>query len=660
VEKSDLGQGIWSGIAKLIAEELDADWSKVRLEQAPADPRVYKAMSTGGSGGTEESWDPLRRAGAQARQMLVGAAAERWNVAAERCLTAAGFVIHSASGRRLSYGDLAEAAAARPVPDPSKVPLKARADYKLIGKPAPRNDVPPKVDGSARYGIDAKVPGMLYAVVARCPTFAGKAARYDAAAAKAVPGVRFVVEIEAVPRPVNSAGGVAVVADNTWAALQGRKALNIVWDRGPNASESTAGLRRLGAQQLQAAATHVVVDRGDAAAALAGAAKTIHADYELPFLAHASMEPMNATADAHPDRIEIWTGTQWPLQIQAVVSRLAKLEPQAVTVHNCWSGGSFGRRGQWDYPVEAWQISAAVSKPVKLVWTREDDMQHDFYRPLTFHRMSAALDAAHQPMAWTHRIVSTAIRETFDPPERLRDPKAVARQELAGADILYNVPKLRVDFAPLQSGVPRAWWRSVATSFNAFVVESFVDELAAAAGKDPLQFRLDLLSGDNEQVRRLRNVLALAGEKARWGTPLPAGWGRGIAGFCSFDSYIAYVAVVSGDARVRQVYAACDCGTVIDPDSVRMMVEGAMNFGLGAALTGEITISGGAVEQTNFDGYKPLRMKDAPPIEVHLVESTADPGGMGEPGVPPIAPAVANAIFAATGRRLRKLPLLSA
>jgi len=660
IEKSDVGQGIWTGIAKLVAEELDAPWDSVRVEQAPADPKVYHNMSTGGSGGIEGSWDSLRRAGAQAREMLIAAAANRWNVAPTECRAVQGAIAHTAGNRRLGYGELADDAAKLTPPDPAKVSLKSAGEYRLIGKPAPRKDVAAKVNGSARYGIDTRVPGMLYAVVARCPTFGGKPARYDAAAAKAVGGVIAVVEIEPIPRPMNAAGGVAVVATNSWAAIQGRKALNVVWDRGPNAAESTATLHEAAARQLAGPPTVVVVDQG-AAAAIAGAAKAIDAVYELPFQAHASMEPMNATVDARADRIECWTGTQWPLRIQSVLAGLSGIAPENIVVHNTWSGGSFGRRGQWDYPAEAWQISKAAGKPVKLLWTREDDMQHDFYRPLSFHKMSGALDANGAPVAWQHRIVSTAIRETFDSPEALRDPKNVARQELEGAEIPYDVGKLTVDFAPLTSAVPRAWWRSVATSFNAFAVECFVDELAAAANKDPYQFRMDLLR--RADVQRQRGVLRLAAEQAGWGKPLPAGWGRGIAAFFSFGTYVAYVATVSGapgkDLRVRNIVAAVECGTVIDPDSVRMMIEGAANFGLGAALTGQITIANGAVEQTNFDGYRPLRMADAPSIDVHIVDSSEAPGGMGEPGVPPIAPAVANAIFAATGTRVRKLPLVT-
>jgi isoquinoline 1-oxidoreductase subunit beta len=652
IEGSDLGQGIWTGMAKLAAEELEADWRSIRLEQAPADPGVYKNMSTGGSGGIEGTWDSLRRAGAQTREMLISAAAANWNTTRTECRAELSAVIHR-DGRRAAYGELADAASKLPVPDPATIALKDPKDFRIIGKPVPRKDVPPKVNGAAKYGIDVQVSGMLYAVVARCPTFGGKPAKFDAAVAKAVPGVRAVVEIEPVGKPTNAAGGIAVVAENTWAAMQGRKALNLTWNRGPNASESSATLLQLAEQQLNAPATVVVVDKG---APPASAAKELSAVYELPFQAHAPMEPMNATVDARADRIECWTGTQWPLSIQMLLSRLSGMPREKITVHNQWSGGSFGRRGQWDYPIEAWQISKAVAAPVKLLWTREDDMQHDFYRPLSFHKMSGALDAEGRPLAWTHRIVSTAIRETFDSPERLADPKWVARQELEGGEILYAVPRLKVDFAPLKSAVPRAWWRSVATSFNAFAVECFIDEMAAAAGKDPLQYRLSLLSD-----QRLRTVLQLAAEKAKWGERLPAAWGRGIAAFHSFDTYVAYVATVSTTPaiRVRNVVAAVDCGTVIDPDSVKMMLEGAANFGLGAALTAEITIANGAVQQTNFDSYRPLRMSAAPAMEVHIVESHEPPGGMGEPGVPPIAPAVANAIFAATGKRIRRLPLLS-
>jgi len=674
MEKSDLGQGIFTTLAMLVAEELEADWRKIRVEQAPAIPGVYTNMSTGGSGSTEGCWQSLRQAGAQAREMLIAAAAQTWGVPKSTCRAEQSTVVHPATGRRATYGELAQTAASIPLTNIATVALKDPKDFKTIGTSIPRLDIPPKVDGSAVYGMDLKIPGMLYAVIARCPTFGGKAARYDRTAAMAVPGVRQVLEIEPLPRPTNTAGGIVVVADNTWAAIQGRKALNVTWDRGANAAESSDSLRQLAGQHLRGAATFVARDEGDVGSVAEKAAKLVEAVYEQPFQPHAPMEPMNCVADVRGDRIEIWTGTQWPLSIQDSLAALSGLPKLSVTVHNQWSGGSFGRRGQWDYPAEAWQISRAIARPVKLVWTREDDMQHDFFRQLSFHRMIGALDAQGRPLSWSHRIVSTPIREVFDSPAMLEDPRRVARQEMGGAgEMAYTIPNVHVDFAPLHSSVPRAWWRSVESSYTVFAVECFIDEMAAAAGKDAFQFRMEHLAEDAAvtnpmwsgavSTKRLRGVLKTAAEHGDWGKPLPPGWGRGIASYAGFGSYVAYVAVVSaeenGGIRVRKVVGAVDCGRAVHPDGVKAMIEGSANFGLAATLTGEITIANGAVEQTNFDTYRTLRMPDAPPIEVHIVESKLDVGGMGEPGVPPIMPAVANAIFAATGKRVRRLPVLT-
>jgi isoquinoline 1-oxidoreductase beta subunit len=571
IERTDVGQGIWTGIAMLVAEELEVDWDSIRLEAAPADPNVYKNMVTGGSGGMIESWDSLRRAGAQGREMLLSAAALAWRVSPAECRAEQGAVVHPATGRRLSYGTLVESASALPIPDPKSVVLKLPHEYRVLGRSLPRKDIPPKTDGSALFGIDVRVPGMLYAVVARCPTFGGRPASYDATAAKAVPSVRQVFEIEPLPRFENTAGGVAVVAESTWAAIQGRKALNVRWDLGPNVTESSQTLRRLAQSQLEAPATYVALERGSPSSALASAGKVIRAVYELPFQPHATMEPMNATVDARADRMEVWTGTQAPLDIRDTLAKLAKLPASAVTIHNCWSGGGFGRRFQWDYPAEAWQISKAAGHPVKLSWTREDDFQHDFYRQLSFHGMAAALDDRGQLTAWSHRVVSTSIRQIFDSPERLKDPKRVAGQELGCTSIPYAVPNLRVDFAPLTSCVPRAWWRSVSESFNVFAVECFIDEIAAVAHQDPLRFRLDLLRAAEKNpgltwherpslVTRFRKVLEVAADRAGWNKPLPQGYGRGVAASYSTGTFVAYVATVSsepnGGIRVRKVDAA--------------------------------------------------------------------------------------------------------
>jgi isoquinoline 1-oxidoreductase beta subunit len=676
VEKDEIGQGIFTALPMIVAEELEVDWKQIRVEHAPTNPRVYKDLNTGGSGSVNGCWDPLRQAGATARTLLVQAAAKRWSAPEDACRAVNSRVLHAPTGRMLSYGELAEAAAQLPIPKPESVHLKDPKDYRLIGKPAPRTDTPSKVDGSAIYGIDFRVPEMRYAVIARCPYFGGKALRVDSTKAKAMPGVRAVVEIPAMGPPPNTAGGVAVVADSTWAAMEGRRALEVEWDHGPNAGESTESLRAQYKPLARAPAFYVARNEGDADAALAAAARTHEAAYEMPFLAHATMEPMNCTAYAREDGLDIWAPTQAPQYILSIAAKRLNYPPEKVRITSLLSGGGFGRRYQSDYAVEAAQVSRAAGCPVKVVWTREDDMQHDFYRQANYHRMRAGLDAQGKVVAWSHRIVSTSIRQVFDPPERLKDPKRVAQQEMDGARGLpYDVPNLRVDYVPALSGVPRAWWRSVADSFNGFAVESFVDELANAAGADPLAFRLKLLEADRKvpdpmspddppaDTKRLRDVLRFTAEKAGWGKPLPKGWGRGIAGYYSFDTYVAQVAEVSvekGELRVHRVVAGVDCGRVVNPNIAAAQTEGGIIFGLTAALRGEITIAGGAVRESNFDDYPILRINEMPEIQVHFVESSEHPTGLGEPAVPVIAPAVANAISVATGKRLRRLPIRDA
>lgn len=674
LEKADLGQGVWTGLAMVLADEMEADWAKVRLAQAPDLAGVYEHMSTGGSSSTRRCYTLMRRAGAQAREMLVAAAADTWDARRAECRAEQGTVIHVPTGRCLSYGDLAEKASRMPRLNLQAVPLKDPKEFRMIGKPVPLKENRTKVNGAARYGMDVRVPGMLYAVVERSPVVGGKAKQYDAAAAKAVPGVRAVVPIEAFGNPVRTAGGVAVVADNTWSALRGRAALKTTWDLGPNANESSESLREAAQRLLDGPATYCARSEGDAAEALAGATTKVEAVYELPFLAHAPMEPVNCTADVRAGHIEMWTGTQIPLEVGKTIGELAGMPARSVRVHNVPSGGAFGRRAHFDYPAEAWQVSKAIGEPVKVVWTREDDIQHDFMRQLSFQRIAAGIDAQGQPVSWTHRIVATSAWQLFSTPEELEDPRKVAEAELSGAaTVPYGIPNLRVDFKPLPSSIPRAWWRSVANSFTAFAVECFVDELAAAAGKDPYEYRMGLLAGSRKiphpvypgegavDTDRWRNVLRVAAERGGWGERLPAGWGRGIAAHGAFESYVAHVATISveadGKVRVRRVVSAVDCGLVVNPQGARAQIEGAINFGLGAALTGEISIANGRVEQRNFDNYPVLRMDAAPPIDVHFVESGNPPGGLGEPGVPPIAPAVANAVFAITGKRTRRLPM---
>jgi isoquinoline 1-oxidoreductase beta subunit len=675
VEKPEMGQGQRTVETMLLAEELEVDFSAIRIEQAPTVPDIYKSLSTGGSGGTRSGWDNVRKAGAQARETLVRAAAQKWSVDKKECRAESGAVIHVPTGRRFRYGELVEAASKLPEMNADAILLKEAKDFCLIGKSVPRVDTPSKVDGTAEFGIDVRVPGMLYAVIARCPHFGGRLVSFDGTDAKQTSGVRAVFPVAPLGlvdicsygvRNLNTAGGVAVVADSTWAAIQGRTALKINWDKGPGGSESTNSLRRDLERQALAPPTFIAVDRGEASKALDGAAKKIEATYELPFTPHATMEPMNTTAHVRDGEIELWSPTQWANVIQDEIATLAGLPKNKVIVHMTLSGGSFGRRAQWDYAAEAWQVAREVKQPVQLMWTREDDIQHDFYREYGYHRLTGGFDQQGQVVAWSHRVVSTPIRSIFDSPESLKDPQHSA--EVSGADPPYSCPNVRIDFAPVHSVAPRAWWRSVQSSFTAFAVECFIDELAHAAGRDPYEFRVSLLNdegkvsgGEGLDKRKFRGALQLAAEKAGWGNRLPPGWGRGIACHWSFGSYIAHVAEVSveedGTLLVRRVVSAVDCGTAVNPDGVRAMAEGAINFALTPVLGGEITIKEGAVEQSNFHDCQVLCIHQSPVIEVHIVPSIEAPQGMGEPGVPPLAPAVANAVFAATGVRVRRLPI---
>jgi isoquinoline 1-oxidoreductase beta subunit len=662
VAKSEMGQGIKTGLAMILAEEAELDFDSVKVEQAETRPDIYAHMGTGGSGSTQESYTPLRRAGATVRALMITAAATTWKVPSQECEAKSGVVRHQKSSRKASYAELVEIAAKLPLPDPEKIELKNESSFTLIGHATPRVDIPSKVNGSAQFGLDVRVPEMLFAVVARCPTFGGKPAHFDATKAKAVSGVHDVFEIPALGADMFTAGGVVVVAESTWSAMKGRDALQITWDHGAAVSESSETMRTALHQASQKPGSRLRND-GDVDRVLSNGAKKVEALYDLPLLAHATMEPMNITVHARGSDAEVWAPTQSPDWVQATVAHVLGFKPDKVIVHTTLMGGGFGRRYMADFPAEAAQIAKVVGKPVQLVWSREDDMTHDFYRPAACHHMRGAVDGAGRPIAWFHTFSSTAIKGYWE-------PKASAAEDESGGarQMPYAIPNVRLEYNAAASAVPRAWWRSVEHSFNGFAVESFIDELAAAAEKDPYEFRRNLLvkpanwkpkDDEDPDPARLRGVLELVAQKSGWGTPLPKGKGRGIATYHSFGSYfgeVAEVTVTGSDFKIDRVIAAVDCGQIVNPESVRAQTESAIIYGLSAALKNEITIKNGAVEQTNFDGYDPIRISEAPPIEVYLVNSKEAPGGMGEPALPLIAPVVANAIFAACGQRLRKLP----
>jgi len=665
VAKSEMGQGIKTGLAIPLAEELEVDLDSVTVEQAETRPDLYAHLGTGGSGSTMENYMPLRRAGATVRELMIAAAAAQWNAPRTACFARNGAVHHKQTSKSATYGQLVEAASKLPLPDPEKVPLKKESEFRLIGHAVPRVDFPAKVTGKAQFGLDVRVPGMVYAVIARCPTFGGKPAKFDAAKAKTITGVSEVFEIPALGGDRHTAGGVVVVADTTWAAMQGRRALAITWDNGPAASESSQALN----EALRTAASKAgkrTRNDGDVDAALAKATKPVEAVYELPLLAHATMEPMNITIHARDGECEVWAPTQSPDWVQGTVANVLGLDPKKVIVHTTFMGGAFGRRYMADFPAEAAQIAKQVKDPVQLVWSREDDMAHDFYRPASCHRFRGAIDAQGHPTAWSHTIASTSINGFWHPEQNKPEDS-----EIGGAQqMAYAIPNVRLEYNAVATAVPVAWWRSVENSFNGFAVECFIDELAAAAKQDPVQFRKALLvkqkttkpAGDDDvDPVRLRRLVEIAAEKSGWSKPLPKGSGRGIAAFASFGSYFAEVAevTVSKDKglKIDRIVAVVDCGTVVNAEQVRSQTEGAIIYGLSAALKNAITIKNGAVEQSNFTDYDPIRINEAPLIEVHLAPSGEDCGGMGEPALPPLAPAIANAIFAATGQRLRKLPL---
>lgn len=649
---SEMGQGVHTAIPMLIAEELEADWSKIKVVQAPADPAFANPFlgfqATGGSSSVRANWQPMRQAGAAAREMLIAAAAETWRADKTDCHAEKGMVVHK-SGKKLSYGQLAAKAATQPLP--ANVPLKQPKEFKIVGKAAKRLDTPAKLNGSAVFGMDVRLPGMLTAVVARSPVAGGKVASFNADKAKAMPGVRQVV-------PIGS--GVAVVADGYWNAKKGRDALEIKWDDGAGAALSSEGIRKTFGELAEKAGT-VGLTRGDTNAALAGAAKKIEAVYETPYLAHACMEPMNCTASVKPDGVEIWGSVQAPGLLQMVLSQVAGVKPEQVKVNTTLLGGGFGRRFALDFAIDAVLTSKAVGAPVHVVFPREDDIKGHHYRPAAVAKFQAALDAAGNPVATRVHAVCSSIADAGHMPYEANGLKLLKGVDGFAVEGLtewpYATPNLQVEWTKNEPPVGVWFWRSVGHSQNIFFVEGFVDEMAVAAGKDPYEYRRALLA----QNPRYRGVLELAADKAGWGKPLPAGRGRGIAVGQSFGSYTAEVAEVSvapdGKVTVHRVVCAVDCGLTVNPEIVKRQMESAIAFGLSAALFGEITLKDGKVQQSNFNDYPVLRMSEMPKVEVHIVASTEAPGGVGEPGLPPAAPAVVNAIYAATGKRIRKLPL---
>ena len=650
LKHSEMGQGVWTSIPMVVADELDCDWSKVKVEHAPAAPEyahtVFGIQMTGGSTSTWESFAQLRQAGATARALLIAAAAKKWSLnGTSGCRTENGFVL--CGDKRVSYGELADAAAKLPMP--ADVALKKPEEFRLIGKPTRRLDSKAKVTGIAQFGLDVKRPDMLIATVARGPVFGAKVKSFDATKAKTVPGV---VDVVQVPT------GVAVLGKHFWAAKQGRDALVVDWDLGAGATISTESLR---AEYRKLAQTTGAVAKkaGDVDAALK-AGKVIEAEYEVPFLAHAPMEPENCTVEIGKDGADIWTGTQFQTLDQGLSAQILGLKPEQVRIHTTFLGGGFGRRANptCDYVTEAVQVAKASGKTVKVVWTREDDIHGGYYRPMWLSRLRATLDKDGKPAAWAHTVVGQSILHGT-PFEKMMVKDGVDATSVEGAadsPYLDAVAAHRVDLHSPTSPISVLWWRSVGHSNTGFVVESFVDELAHAAKKDPLEYRRTLLP----EKSRERLALDLAAEKFGWGKPLPKGHAAGIAVHASFGSYVAQIAEVSVEdkkIKVHRVVCAIDCGPVVNPLTVEAQMQSGIAFGLGAALHSELTFKDGKVEQSNFHNYVVLRSNEMPKVEVHIVPSTDKMGGCGEPGTPPIAPAVANAVFAATGQRLRKLPL---
>src|SRR5450432_27133 len=650
VPRSEMGQGIRTALPMILADELEADWKTIEIEQVGAST-LFGSQQTGGSASVSSTWDPMRKAGAAARLMLVAAAAQEWGVEVSACKAEMGAVVHAGSQNRLSYGELADKAGKQAVPaDP---PLKQAGDYRLVGTRVARIDTPAKVRGAAEFGIDVCIPNMKYALLARCPVIGGKVASFDDGDAKKIAGVSFVGKI--------GDSAVAVVADSVWGAMQGRKALKVQWDEGPNTGLTSAKIMQ-SMRQASSGKGVTLYSRGDVAKAKG---RKIEATYETPLMAHAPMEPGNCTASFRGGKCEVWAPTQDPQDCQKAIADALGVDVTQVTLHVTLMGGGFGRRLEHDYGVEAALVSKACSGPVKVIWTREDDMQNSPYRPATLHKLRAVLDGHGQAVSLVHRTIAPsinlqhgiALEDGVDPD--LKDE----------ASLIYSVPNALVEFVRAETPVPIAFMRSVYALDTAFASESFVDEMAAAAGKDPLAFRLQMLAKDEEikffqtvwQTARMRGVLQLAAEKAGWGKAA-AGRHQGIACFGCFSSYAACVVEISmakGKPKVERVVTALDCGQVVNPAILEQQQQGGTVFALANALRAQITVDKGRVVEENFDGYAPLRMSEVPVVEAYFVKSAETPTGAGEPPVPPVAPALGNAIYAATRKRVRVLPLVS-
>ena len=642
--RSEMGQGVFTSLPMLVAEELEVSMDKIRVEMAPArEPYINTMLGgqlTGGSTSVPEAFEPLRAAGAQARMMLIAAAAQEWKVDASACRAENAMVIGPA-GQTATYGSLAEAASKLEAPKTPK--LKDASAFKIIGKPVKRLDTPAKVDGSAEFGMDVKLPGMLYAALAQCPVIGGKPTGFDATRAKAMPGVKHVVQIS---------DGVAVVADTYWHARKALETVNVKWDEGAGKSLSSASIGA-GLKAASAKPGALIKKVGDVDAGMKAAARKIEATYELPFLSHSPMEPMNFTADVRKDSVLLYGPTQFQQLAVGTAAAIAGVKPEQVTIRTTFLGGGFGRRIDVDFIAQVVEISKAVGVPVKLIWSREDDMKHDFYRPIALTEMSAGLDAQGMPTALkfhltspsvTSRLFSVFVKDGIDP-------------FMTEASVVpYAIPNQLADVVIHDTGLRVGYWRSVSHALNAFANESFIDELAAAAGKDPLEYRRTLLA---KEPRHL-NVLNIAAQKSGWGTALPAGRSRGVAVMDGYGTYLALVSEISvtgGEIQVHKVTVAADLGTMVNPNIVEQQIESSVIFGLSAALFGEITLKNGVVEQNNFNDYPIVRMNQSPAINITLVPSGGKPGGIGEPVTAMIGPAVANAVFASTGKRLRKLPL---